>query len=316
MHTNLLRQLAALIEAQAQAQGLGFLPSPVPGVKLMRMDRHLPRAPTVYAPCIVLVAQGRKIGTFSGRRYVCDARQCMILTVPLPLHSETLGSAAHPFLGLAVAVTPAMVSDLVMRMDPRSSEPVSEDVISSVELTPELLSTAVRLVDSMQSAERARVLGPAITQEMVYMLLCGAGGAALRGWVVGNSRLARITEAVQRLQRDYAALHDVATLARDAGMSVSSFHAHFKATTGESPLQYLKLIRLHKARELMFNTGLSAQASAARVGYESASQFGREFKRLFGDSPGASAAKLRLQMAPAGQTRLRATLSFDASSED
>ncbi|HWW70886.1 MAG TPA: AraC family transcriptional regulator [Duganella sp.] len=301
-------RLASLILAQAQGQG--FLPSQIPGVVLMRMDRHLPRAPTVYDPCIVIVAQGRKVGSFNGRRYVYDARHCLTLTVPLPFESETFGSAERPFLGLAVAVTPALVTDLLMRMDGAPAEPPAGDVISSVPLNVELLSVAVRLLESLRDTERARVLGPNIVRELVYLLLSGPGGGGLRSLAVADGRLNRIAKVLQRLQTEFALDHDMATLARDAGMSPSTFHARFKAVTGESPLQYLKLIRLHQARTLMVNAGLSIQVTAARVGYESVSQFSREFKRLFGDSPGTAAVRLRAALNEAHQSQLRATLSF------
>ena len=311
MQTDFLARLGTLI--RAQAQGGGFLPSVIQGVVLLYMDRHLPRAPTIYDPCIVVVAQGRKIGTFNGRRYACDPRHGLALTLPLPFETETFGSAEEPFLGMAVAVTSELVTDLLLQMDDMPSAPVATDAIASVAVGAELLSVAVRLLESMENCERARVLGPAIVRELVYTLLRSPSGGGLRSLAVGDSRLGRIAKVIQRLQIHFAADHDMPTLARDAGMSLTTFHSRFKATTGESPLQFLKLIRLHRARELMVNEGLSAQATAVRVGYESTSQFSREFKRLFGDSPGAVAAGLRAQLNAGRESRLRATLSFGHS---
>lgn len=309
---DLLARLGVLI--RAQAHGLGFLPSPMPGVVLMHMDRDLPRAPTVYEPCIVIVAQGHKIATFNGRRYTYDARHCLTITLPLPFETETFGSQDEPFLGLAVAVTPAMVTDLLLQMDRTSPPAAIDDPISSVPMDAELLAATIRLVETMQNDERARVLGPAIVRELVYLLLRTSGGGGLRSLAIGDSRLGRIAKVIHRLQNHYAAEHDMAALARDAGMSLTTFHAGFRATTGESPLQYLKAIRLHRARDLMVNEGLSAQATATRVGYESASQFSREFKRLFGDSPGVVAVRLRRLLNQTRESQLRATLSFDRPS--
>ena len=311
MQTDLLARLGALI--RAQAQGRGFLPSAIEGVVLMHMDRHLPRAPTIYDPCILLVAQGRKVGSFNGRSYVYDPRHGLALTLPLPFETETFGSSDEPFLGVAVAVTSGLVTDLLLQMDDTPSGPVAIDAIASVAVDAELVSVAVRLVESMEHGERARVLGPGFVRELVYMLLRSPAGGGLRSLAVGDSRLGRIAKVIQRLQSHFAADHDMATLARDAGMSLTTFHTRFKATTGESPLQFLKLIRLHRARELMVNEGLSAQATAVRVGYESTSQFSREFKRLFGDSPGTVAAGLRAQLNDGRESRLRATLSFGRS---
>ena len=308
MQSDLLARLVPLI--RAQAQGLGFLPSPIPGVVLMHMDRHLPRSPTVYDPCIVVVAQGRKIASFNGRRYVCDPRHYLTLSLPLPFETETVGSPEEPFFGLAVAVTPALVTELLLQMDGTPPSPATHDAIASLPMDASLLSAAVRLVEAMQHGEQARVLGPGLVRELVYLQLRSPGGGGLRGLAVGDGRLGRIAKVIQRLQSHFATEHDMAVLARDAGMSLTSFHAGFKAATGESPLQYLKLIRLHRARDLMVNEGLSAQATAVRVGYESASHFSREFKRLFGGSPGAVAAQLRAQLNEARVPRLRATLSF------
>lgn len=309
MQSDLLARLCVLL--RAQVSGLGFLPSPVPGVVLMHMDRPLPRGPTVYEPCVVIVAQGRKVGTFNGRRHVCDSRNCLTLTLPLPFETETLGSADEPFLGLAVAVTPPMVTDLLLQMDSLPAVPGDTHAMATVSMDDALLSVTVRLVESMQLDERARVLGPGIVRELVYLLLRSPAGSGLRTLAVGDGGFGRIAKVVQRLQSNFAADHDVAVLAREAGMSLTTFHARFRAATGESPLQFVKLLRLHRARELMVNGGLSAQATAARVGYESTSQFNREFKRLFGDSPRVVATRLRTQLREAGQPRLRATLSFD-----
>jgi AraC-like DNA-binding protein len=311
MQTDLLANLGALI--QAQAHGLGFLPSPMPGVVLMHMDRYLPRAPTVYAPCIVIVAQGHKICTLNGRSYRYDAQNCLTLTLPLPVETETFGSAEEPFLGLAVEVTSALVTDVLLQMDSTPATPSANDPMGSVAMDADLLSVAVRLVEAMKHIERARVLGPGIVRELVYLLLSRTDGGGLRGLAVSDSRLGRIAKVIQHLQNHNAAEHDMAALARDAGMSLTTFHTTFKATTGESPLQYLKTIRLHRARDLMVNEGLSAQTTALRVGYESASQFSREFKRLFGDSPSAEALRLRKHLTETGESRLRATLSFNRS---
>lgn len=309
MNTDHLACLGALI--RAQAQGLGFLPSQIPNVVLMHMDRHLPLAPTVYEPCIVIVAQGHKICTVNGLRFRCDARNCLTLTLPLPIETETFGSPEEPFLGLAVAVTPALVTELLLQMDAAPVAPSAISPITSVAVESELLSAAVRLVEAMQQGERARVLGPGIVRELVYLLLSGPGGSGLRSLAVNDSRIARIAKVIQHLQKNDSAEHDIAALARGAGMSPTTFHTAFKAATGESPLQYLKTIRLHRARDLMVNEGLSAQAAALRVGYESASQFSREFKRLFGDSPSAKAAQLRAHLVQAREPRLRATLTFN-----
>jgi AraC-like DNA-binding protein len=154
----------------------------------------------------------------------------------------------------------------------------------------------VRLLESLQSSDDARILGPQIVREITYRVLTGPLGANLRGLAAPQSHFGQITRVLNRLHTDYAGSHDIEALARDAGMSISTFHVHFKRVTASSPLQYLKTIRLHKARTLMVHDGLGAAAAAIKVGYESASQFSREFKRHFGGSPAEVAAQLRTNL--------------------
>ena len=145
----------------------------------------------------------------------------------------------------------------------------------------------------MRSPDDSRILGPQIVREIIYHVLRGNLGGNLRALAAPDSHFGRISRVLNRIHADYASHYDIGTLARDAGMSVAAFHTRFKAITSSSPLQYLKNIRLNKARMLMVNDGLNAGGAAVKVGYESASQFSREFKRLFGDGPARVAADMR-----------------------
>lgn len=308
MRNDLLEQLKTLILEQAKGQG--FLPCAIPEVLLMRMDQYLPLAPTVYEPCILIVAQGSKVGIVAGNRYVFDSRNCLILTIPLPIESETFGSPEEPFLAMAIRVSQPMVTELLVQMDDIPAQVGTADDVPVVPVDTELLAATVRLAETLKSPERARILGPGIVREVAYLLLQGRGAAALSALAAGHDSRWRIGKAVHRLQADYPAHIHVGSMAREAGMSPSSFHAHFKAMTGTTPLQYQKLIRLHKARDLMVNAGLTAQAAAVEVGYESTSQFSREFRRLFGDSPRVVSDQLRARLSDLQQERLPMTLSF------
>ena len=308
MHDIYINQLKTLILDQAKGQG--FLPSSLPDVLLMRMNQYLPLAPTVYEPCILIVAQGRKIGVLGGNRYVYDAQHCLVLTIPLPLASETFGSPEEPFLAIAVKVTQSIVTELLVQMDGAPPDVEAEEGMPEVLVDNEILAAAVRLAETLRSPERARVLGPNIVRELIYLLLQGPGRTALSSLAAGHDNRWRIGRVVQRLQKEYLARVDVPTLAREAGMSTSSFHARFKAVTGATPLHYQKLIRLHKARDLMVNAGLTAQTAAVEVGYESATQFSREFRRLFGDSPRVVSGQLRARLSELQQPHLPMTLSF------
>lgn len=285
-------RLAGLISELAT--GEGFSSSRLPGVKFMRSTRHFPRSPVAYEPSIVLIAQGRKTGHLGGKRFVYDANHYLVLSVPLPFECETEGSLAEPLLGVSIGVTPALVGELLLQME--ETPPPGPSPLQAIEATlldQGLFETAIRLLESLRSAEETRILGPPIVREITYRVLRGALGRNLRVLASPHSHFWQISRVLHRIHTDYAQSHDLPSLAREAGMSVSTFHEHFKAVTSSSPLQYLKNVRLHKARTLMVHEGASAGAAAAQVGYESPSQFSREFKRFFGGSPAAVAAQLR-----------------------
>jgi AraC-like DNA-binding protein len=276
------------------AQGSGFSPSRLPGVRFMRAVRHVPRTPIVYEPSIVIIARGRKIGHLGGRRFDYDAHHFLVLSVPLPFECETFGTPEEPLLGVKIGVTPALVTELLMSMQSTSPiYPLQSETIQSARLDDALASATVRLLESLRSDDEARILGPQIVREIIYRVLLGELGGTLRALAAPNSAFGQISRALHRIHAGFAHAFDVPTLAREVGMSVSTFHERFKAVTSSSPLQYVKSIRLHRARLLMVHDGVSASAAAAQVGYESPSQFNREFKRLFGDTPAAVAHNLR-----------------------
>jgi len=156
-----------------------------------------------------------------------------------------------------------------------------------------LRDTVLRLLETLASPLEARVLGPAIVREICFRVLMGEQGAAMRAALNGQGQFGRIAKALRRIHSDYAADIDVGMLAAEAAMSVPAFHVHFKSVTHCSPIQYLKSARLHQARILMARNDMTAQSASALVGYESPSQFSREFKRYFGRSPGEEANAMR-----------------------
>ncbi|MET0261730.1 MAG: AraC family transcriptional regulator [Rariglobus sp.] len=279
------------------AQGRGFSASRLPGVKFMRATEHVPPTPITYEPSIVIVAQGRKTGRLGERTFVYDANNYLVLTAPLPFECETFGTPENPLLGLSIAVTPALVAELLVQIEfaPADTD-ARPQAIESAPIDDALGNAAVRLLECLHSPDDARILGPQIIREITYRVLTGPLGANLRGLATPQSHFGQITRVLNRLHADYARNFDMETLAREAGMSVSTFHAHFKNVTASSPLQYLKTIRLHKARMLMVHDGLSAAGAALQVGYESASQFSREFKRHFGGAPAEIATQLRASL--------------------
>lgn len=276
------------------SKGEGYSNSPLPGVKWMRCSKTFPRTPVSYEPSIVIIAQGRKRGYLGDQVFVYDANHYLVLSVPLPFECETFPSPDGPMLGVSIAVNPAVVAGLMMEMEKSPPIPMGKPAaIGANPLDDALYDAAVRLVESLRTRDDGRILGPQIVREIIYRVLCSEEGGPLRALAAPHSHFGQISRALQRIHADYAKPIDLTTLAMEAGMSVSTFHAHFKAVTSSPPLQYLKSIRLHKARMLMVQQGETAASSALLVGYESASQFSREFKRFFGATPAAETRKLK-----------------------
>lgn len=287
----------------------GIHPTRIDGVKLMHTTQSFPRAPLVYEPSVVIVGQGHKIGYLGGERYCYDRDNYLVLSVPLPFECETHATPEAPLLGLSVSLQPALIQELLLELDDGNA--VFREMprgICSAPMTEALEDASCRLLQCLGSESDSRILGPQLVREIVFRVLQGPYGGALRNLAAQHTHFSKIARALKRIHADYAHALDIDTLARDAHMSVTSFHHHFKAVTSNSPLQYLKSIRLHKARLLMAHDGERASAAALRVGYDSVSQFNREFKRAFGSSPTEDVQRLRasgVAAAPPDQTASR-----------
>lgn len=276
------------------AQGEGFSPSRLPGVKFMRSTSPVIRTQVSYEPSIVIVAQGRKRGYLGEQMFTYDANHYLVLSVPLPFECETVASPEGPLLGISISVTPAVVAEIMMEMEKSPPIPMGKpQAIRANPLDDRLYEAILRLVEALGDSDEARILGPQCVREIIYRVLCHEEAGTLRALAAPHTHFGQISRALHRMHADYAQPMDMATLAGEAGMSVSTFHSHFKAVTSSPPLQYLKSIRLHKARLLMVNQGETAGSASRLVGYESASQFNREFKRFFGDTPAAVAEQMR-----------------------
>jgi AraC-like DNA-binding protein len=289
-------KMAELLLGLAVSEGL--TDSRLEAVSFMRANSCFPRAPVIYEPSIVIVAQGRKRGYVGDRSFIYDANNYLVLSVPLPFECETEASATSPMLGIKIRVDPTVIAELLLELD--DTTPGSGDVLSGVSATPlneTLLDATTRLLECLSSPSEARILGPQIVREITFRVLCGEQADALKALVTRRSKFAQIAKTLKRIHTEFSARLDVESLAEEADMSVSAFHHNFKVVTSTAPLQYIKSVRLHKARTLMVHEGLSAQAASNRVGYESPSQFSREFKRLFGNAPAEEAARMKARLA-------------------
>jgi AraC-like DNA-binding protein len=281
------RRLAELLAPQITAEG--FSPSPLPGVEYMRAAVSTARHPIVYTPRIVVIAQGHKRVWLGEKEFAYDPDHLLVLSVPMPFECQTTASEEEPLLGLAIGVDPILVGELLLEMgEAANAEPSS--YVSSTAIDPEVMDAAVRLAETLGSSTGCRIIGPQIVREIVYRVLTGEQGDVLRLLTAQPNRHGQIARVLRRIHADYADELDVPSLAHEANMGISTFHHAFRDATATSPLQYVKSIRLHKARALLATDGLNAQDAARRVGYASASQFSREYRRLFGCSPASDRA--------------------------
>jgi AraC-like DNA-binding protein len=274
----------------------GVNATPLECVNLMRASVARPRTPVMYEPSIFIVCQGRKRGFLGDQVFVYDAQQYLVLSVPLPFECETEASPDKPLLGISIRVDLTLVAELLMALNESRGNAVSEPRgIYATQLDAPLSNAVLRLLEALAAPCDARILGPSIVREILYRVLTGVQGDAIRAALAHQHHFGRIAKALRRIHADYCGELDVDTLASEAGMSLAVFHAHFKAVTSTSPMQYVKTTRLHHARLLIAHDGLNVSAAATRVGYESASQFSREFKRLFGLSPADEMRRARVE---------------------
>ncbi|KVD92586.1 AraC family transcriptional regulator [Burkholderia stagnalis] len=291
------KRMVALLRALAPDEGYNL--TALPSVRVLRSNRALSRTPVLYDPGIVIVCQGSKRGYFGGQRYLYDAHHYLAVSVPVPFTMETDATPAHPLLALYLHLDFAMAAELAAQIDregatERMQAPKS---MMSTPMDDAMQASVLRFVEALHQPLEAAVLGPALLRELYFRVLTGAQGDAMRAALAMRGQFGRIGKSLRLIHADYAQPLDVAQLAGEAGMSVPSFHSHFKAITQVSPMQYVKSTRLHQARLLMVRQGLSAEAAGHAVGYASPSQFSREFKRLFGSTPAAEAKRMRERFA-------------------
>ena len=278
----LTAQIKRLIDNENRASDL------LPDIRLLYGTQPGTRTPVMYQPGIVFLFSGHKIGYINERVFRYDTNEYLLLTVPLPFECETFATEAVPLAGIRVNVDILQLQELLMEIgeDELFQPSMASSGINSATLSEEILCAIERLLD-------ARILGKQIIREILYHVLLGPGGGALLALVSRQTHFSLISRVLKRIESQYTENLSVDQLAAEANMSVSAFHHNFKSVTSTSPLQYLKTYRLHKARMLMIHDGMKASAAAMRVGYESASQFSREFKRYFGVTPGEDASRIR-----------------------
>ena len=287
------KRMIALLRALAPEEGYNL--TALPSVRILRSNRHLSRTPVLYDPGIVIVCQGRKRGYFGDQLYLYDEHHYLAVSVPVPFSMETEATPERPLLALYLHLDFTVAAELAVQID-------REGAMEHVQAPQSMISTpmddamqasVLRFLEAMHRPLEAAVLGPGLLREIYFRVLTGRQGGSMREALAMRGQFGRIGRSLRLIHAGYAQLLDVTQLAEEAGMSLPSFHSHFKAITHVSPMQYVKSTRLHQARLLMVREDLTAEAASHAVGYTSASQFSREFKRLFGLTPAAEAKRMR-----------------------
>ena len=287
------KRMVALLRALAPDEGYNL--TALPSVRILRSNRALSRTPVLYDPGIVIVCQGRKRGYFGDQLYLYDERHYLAVSVPVPFGMETDATRERPLLALYLHLDFTMAAELAEQID---REGVTEHVqapqsMMSTPMDDAMQASVLRFLEAMYQPLEAAVLGPGLLRELYFRVLTGAQGSSMREALALRGQFGRIGRSLRLIHASYAQPLDVTQLADEAGMSIPSFHSHFKAITQVSPMQYVKSTRLHQARLLMVRESLTAEAAGHSVGYTSPSQFSREFKRLFGLTPAAETKRMR-----------------------
>ncbi|MBB1445170.1 AraC family transcriptional regulator [Pseudoalteromonas sp. SG43-3] len=268
----------------------GTMETIIPGVYFHRATKSSPRQPLIYNSGIIIVGQGHKIIHFPEHQIKYGAGDYLVLGVPVPLECEAFTDNDLPVMGIAIDINPAMLHKLVnqiMQHKPLSASSSSAQIgaVQSATLDTAMELVTHRLLTVLNNPIEADIFGEDIVKELVYRVLCGPQGHTLIGLAMHDGHYARIARTLSTMHSSYANQITVEGLAEDVNMSVSSFHRAFRQVTFESPLQYLKKVRLAKAKELIATSGSKANEAALKVGYTSPSQFSREFKRHFNKTP-------------------------------
>ncbi|MCA2018290.1 AraC family transcriptional regulator [Vibrio tritonius] len=259
----------------------------IPGLTLTSWESTTPPTSYTHNASICLIAQGKKQVVLGDERYIYDANHFLISSVNLPVIANIIeASPQAPYLGLILELDLQEISQLMVDTEMSYSNSNSlEKGIGIGTLTEPLLDAFVRLVDLLEEPNNIAILAPMIKREIFFRLLSTEQGKRLHQLVTNGSHTHHISRAIEWIKRNYIRPLNVSELASYAGMSKSAFYNHFRSITSMTPLQFQKKLRLNEARRLMLTENLDALATTFKVGYESPSQFSREYSRLFGAPP-------------------------------
>ncbi len=268
--------------------------TPVPGLRLAVAEHPSGPFHGVYTPSLCAILQGAKVSRLGDQVFRYDAGKCLITSLEVPIRAEiTVASPDRPYVAAVLAIDPAMVADLILVQGGGDALPQGAAALGVQPLPADLVDPLDRLLALADRPRDLPVLAPMIRREIVWQLLNGAQGPMLRQIGLADSRMARIGRAVGWIRAHFGETLSIGHLAGLAGMSPATFHRHFKTVTAMTPVQFQKHLRLQEARRLLLAEGADVAQVGFAIGYESPSQFSREYRRLFGAPPGRDASAIR-----------------------
>jgi len=290
MDTESLAPLKDTVTRLWQAHGRE---TPLDGLYLTAVSAPTGPIHAVYRPSLCVVVQGAKISMLGDRAFRYDAGKCLIASMEVPIRAEiTQASPDHPYLAFSLALDPTTITELLLETSAAPVLPVSP-ALSVQSLGAELLDPLDRLLRLCDRPRDLAILAPLVRREITWLLLNSPMGSVLRQIGLAGSLTARIGRSIARIRENFADPLSIGQLADVAGMSPATFHRHFKAVTAMTPVQYQKQLRLQEARRLLLSDAADVARVGYAIGYESASQFSREYRRMFGAPPGRDGLAIR-----------------------
>ncbi len=265
----------------------GYHQTFIKDIALFKSSQAVPRAPLLYDLCLILVLQGGKIGYLGEEVFNYNASEYLVVPTTIPFECETIASKEEPFMCMMITIDKKLMYEIIDRLGSDSAKQCKQSQLGlfSDKVTPEIETSIERILNALRSKQESQILGESLLKELYYRIATGEHAYFLHKMFLNTKIEAKIARSLRTIHENFGNHLDIPTLAREEDMSTSSFHTHFKKITSHTPLQYIKKIRLNKAKELLTRQNYQVNDTAYAIGYESSSQFSRDFKSFFGYPP-------------------------------
>ena len=257
------------------------------GVNIYRISDSIEKAPLAYDVSLIILLQGEKIVTLPNKKFTYNKDNYLVVPITLPVECQTFASKEEPIIALTFDIDKIRMLDIISSLSPKEKKDSNETEMGIFQgkVTSEIEDIIYRLLKTLQTAEESRILGESILRELYYRIAVSENSHFLHKMFLEQKQEAKIAKSLKKIHDNFNKAIDITTLAEEEDMSLSSYHRHFKQITSYTPLQYIKKIRLNKAKELIANKYFQVNDTAYEVGYISVSQFSRDFKSYFGYPP-------------------------------